>query len=69
VSLAALSLVILAGLVHASWNIFAKKSGGDLRIIALTSLVILWVWMPVGLGVGWSVARGSGPLLSALPWS
>ena len=53
--LTALSLVILAGLIHASWNIAAKKSGGDLRFIAFSSLVILVVWMPVGLGVGWNV--------------
>lgn len=54
-SLTALSLVILAGLIHASWNIAAKKSGGDLRFIAFTSLVILVVWMPVGVAVGWDV--------------
>ena len=53
--LTALSLVILAGLIHASWNIAAKKSGGDLRFIAFSSLVILVVWMPVGVGAGWNV--------------
>ena len=46
---------MLAGLIHASWNIAAKKSGGDLRFIAFSSLVILVVWMPVGVGVGWNV--------------
>ncbi len=54
-SLAALSLVILAGLIHACWNIAAKKSGGDLRFIAFSSLVILVVWMPVGVVAGWDV--------------
>jgi len=46
---------MLAGLIHASWNIAAKKSGGDLRFIAFSSLVILVFWMPVGVGVGWAV--------------
>jgi len=55
VPLTALSLVMLAGLIHASWNIAAKKSGGDLRFIAFSSLVILVFWMPVGVGVGWAV--------------
>jgi uncharacterized membrane protein len=35
----ALALVLLAGLIHASWNIAAKKAGGDVRFAAFTSIV------------------------------
>lgn len=47
--LQALLLVMVAGLIHASWNIVAKKAGGDVRFSAFISLIILVVWMPVGL--------------------
>jgi drug/metabolite transporter (DMT)-like permease len=49
----ALALVILAGLIHASWNIAAKKAGGDSRFAAFTSFVMLVFWAPLGLWLGW----------------
>lgn len=49
----ALALVILAGLIHASWNIAAKKAGGDARFAAFTSFVLLVFWAPLGLWLGW----------------
>jgi drug/metabolite transporter (DMT)-like permease len=48
----ALALVILAGLIHASWNILAKKAGGDARFAAFTGLVMMVVWAPVGIWLG-----------------
>ena len=51
--LSALALVVLAGLIHASWNIAAKKAGGDVRFAAFTSLVMMVFWAPVGLWLGW----------------
>lgn len=51
--LSALALVVLAGLIHASWNIAAKKAGGDVRFVAFTSVVLMVFWAPVGLWVGW----------------
>ena len=48
----ALILVVLAGLIHASWNIVAKKSGGDARFACLTALVMMVFWAPLGLWVG-----------------
>lgn len=51
--LSALALVILAGLIHASWNIAAKQAGGDSRFAAFTSLVMLVFWAPLGLWLGW----------------
>lgn len=51
--LSALILVILAGFIHASWNIAAKKAGGDIRFAAFSALVMMVVWAPVGLWLGW----------------
>jgi drug/metabolite transporter (DMT)-like permease len=52
VSASALALVVLAGLIHASWNIAAKKAGGDVRFAAFTGLVAMVVWAPLGLWLG-----------------
>lgn len=49
----ALALVILAGLIHACWNIAAKKAGGDVRFSCFSSLVMMVFWAPVGLWLGW----------------
>lgn len=49
----ALALVILAGLIHASWNIAAKKAGGDARFACFTGLVMMVFWAPLGLWLGW----------------
>jgi drug/metabolite transporter (DMT)-like permease len=51
--LSALLLVILAGFIHACWNIVAKKGGGDVRFAFFTSVVLMVFWAPVGLWVGW----------------
>ncbi len=48
----ALALVILAGLIHASWNIAAKKANGDVRFAAFTSVVLMVFWLPLGLWLG-----------------
>ncbi|TFZ03920.1 DMT family transporter [Ramlibacter humi] len=50
----ALALVVLAGLIHASWNIAAKKAGGDVRFATLTSVVLTIGWAPVGV---WLVVK------------
>ena len=51
-SAGALALVVLAGLIHASWNIAAKKAGGDVRFAAFSGLVTIVVWAPLGLWLG-----------------
>jgi hypothetical protein len=48
----ALALVLLAGLIHASWNIAAKKAGGDVRFATFTGLVMMVFWAPLGLWLG-----------------
>ncbi len=60
--LSALALVILAGFIHASWNIAAKKAGGDVRFVAFTSVVLMVFWAPVGLWVGWQQVPAWGLL-------
>jgi len=50
-----LALVILAGLIHAIWNITAKKAGGDARFAAFTGLLMALIWAPLGIWLGWSV--------------
>ena len=61
-SLTALALVVLAGLIHASWNIAAKKAGGDVRFAAFTGLVTMLVWAPVGIWLGLDQVPGWGLL-------
>lgn len=51
-SLSALALVLLAGLIHASWNIMAKKAGGDVRFAAFTGIVMAVFWAPLGFWLG-----------------
>ena len=56
----ALALVLLAGLIHASWNIAAKKAGGDARFVAFSGLVTMLSWAPLGLWLGVQDVPGWG---------
>ncbi len=56
----ALALVVLAGLIHASWNIAAKKAGGDARFAAFTGFVMMVFWAPLGLWLGVQQLPGWG---------
>ena len=51
-SASAFALVVLAGLIHASWNIAAKKAGGDSRFAAFSGFVNILFWAPLGLWLG-----------------
>jgi drug/metabolite transporter (DMT)-like permease len=61
----ALALVILAGLIHAIWNIAAKKAAGDVRFVAFAALMMMVIWAPLGLWLGWSAV----PLWGATQWA
>src|SRR3954454_3706708 len=50
-----LALVVLAGLIHAVWNITAKKAAGDARFAAFTGLLMALIWAPLGIWLGWDV--------------
>jgi drug/metabolite transporter (DMT)-like permease len=55
-----LALVVLAGLIHAIWNIAAKKAGGDARFAAFTGILTSLIWAPVGLWLSWGVLGAWG---------
>lgn len=50
--ISALALVLVAALLHAVWNIVAKKAGGDQRFALLTALMVAVLWAPVALVFG-----------------
>lgn len=58
--LSALTLVLLAALCHAVWNVAAKSAGGDARFALLSSLFVSALWLPVALWFGWGVVGGWG---------
>lgn len=60
----AFALILLAGLIHASWNIAAKKAGGDARFAFFTSVLMMLFWAPLG----WWVGRDVVPLWGAAEW-
>jgi hypothetical protein len=51
---------MLAGLIHALWNIAAKRAGGDSRFAFFTSALMMLLWAPLGLWLGWAVVPGWG---------
>lgn len=63
-SATALALVLLAALLHALWNIAAKRAGGGSPFILLSALMITVLWAPVGL---WA-AVDAVPRWGALEW-
>lgn len=64
-SLTALGLIVLAGLIHAGWNIAAKKAGGDARFAFFSAFLMMLVWAPLG----WWVGRDAVPGWGAIEWT
>ncbi|MFS2167302.1 EamA family transporter [Variovorax sp. Varisp62] len=58
--LSAFALILLAGIIHAGWNIVAKKANGDARFSFQASVFNMLVWAPVGITLGWNVVPGWG---------
>jgi drug/metabolite transporter (DMT)-like permease len=52
--LSALAMVIVAALLHASWNIVAKKTGGNRHFVLMGGIVLALLWAPAGLWLGWT---------------
>jgi uncharacterized membrane protein len=48
----ALAMVIVAALLHAFWNIVAKKTGGNRHFVLMGCLLQLLFWAPVGVWLG-----------------
>jgi drug/metabolite transporter (DMT)-like permease len=49
----ALLLVLVAALLHATWNIAAKRAGGDQRFALLSALMVSVLWAPPALWLAW----------------
>lgn len=62
--LSAFALILLAGIIHASWNIAAKKANGDARFAFQSGVFMMVVWAPVGITLGWNVV----PRWGATEW-
>ncbi|HEX5687972.1 MAG TPA: EamA family transporter [Ideonella sp.] len=62
----ALALVLVAALLHAAWNVAAKKAGGNHHFVLMGALLIVVLWAPVGLWAAWDVVPRWGPLEWAL---
>ncbi len=63
-TLTAFALIIVAGIIHAFWNIVAKKAGGDARFSLFTSVLNAAVWLPLG----WWLGRDVVPHWGWLEW-
>ena len=51
--LQALLLVLIAALLHATWNVAAKKAGGGDAFVLLSALIVTVLWAPVCVVAGW----------------
>lgn len=60
--LTALLLVLAAALLHALWNIVAKKAGGNHHFALITVLMTCLLWAPVALWFGLREWSRWGPL-------
>jgi drug/metabolite transporter (DMT)-like permease len=49
----ALALVLVAAVLHATWNLFSKRSGGGLPFVELVGLVNLGLYAPFVAGYWW----------------
>ena len=58
-------LIVLAGLIHAGWNIAAKKANGDARFAFFTAVLMMLVWAPLG----WWLGREHVPHWNATAWA
>lgn len=52
-SAAALALVLAAALLHALWNVAAKKASGNHHFALVTTSLVVAIWAPLGLWVAW----------------
>ena len=62
--LTAVGLVLLGALIHAGWNIAAKKANGDSRFAFFNAAIMFVVWTPLCIWLGWDVV----PTWGALEW-
>ncbi|WP_088282786.1 EamA family transporter [Ideonella sp. A 288] len=51
--LTAVALVLVAALLHAGWNIVAKKTGGGRHFVLMGAIMVMVLWSPLGLWMAW----------------
>src|SRR4051812_43285495 len=77
VSGVALSLVLLAAVLHASWNLLAKAADDKLAALWCAALVAVLLYLPIGLGLlltqpvaplGWAVVVVSALIEAGYYW-
>lgn len=51
--LSALALVLCAALLHAIWNLGAKKAGGNHHFVFASAAGVSLLWAPLALWIGW----------------
>jgi drug/metabolite transporter (DMT)-like permease len=61
----AFALIVLAGLIHAGWNIVAKKAAGDARFAFFTAFLMMVLWSPLG----WWMGRTAVPQWGVSEWT
>jgi drug/metabolite transporter (DMT)-like permease len=61
----AFSLIVIAGLIHAGWNIVAKKAAGDARFAFFTAFLMMLLWAPLG----WWLGRVEVPKWGETEWA
>ena len=61
-SATALGLVLFAALLHAFWNVVAKRTGGDARFALIAALFLIVVWAPLGIWAAWDALPHWGRL-------
>lgn len=49
----AVALVLVAALLHAGWNIVAKRTGGGAHFVLIGAAMIVVLWAPLGLFLAW----------------
>ena len=64
-SATALGLVLVAALLHALWNVVAKRTGGDARFALISALFLVALWAPLGVWAAWGVL----PRWGRVEWS
>lgn len=60
----ALALVLVAALLHAAWNVAAKKAGGNHHFVLMGAVLIVLLWAPLGVWMAWEAV----PLWGATEW-
>lgn len=58
--LSAVALVVCAALLHALWNIAAKKAAGGAPMVLLSALMIVVLWAPLGAWAAWDALPAWG---------